>query len=266
MTEAADFEAQQLLSAVCGCDRAVILLNEREISPEEETALAEAAKRRTDGEPLQYILGEWDFYGRTFSVGKGVLIPRADTETLIEAVMDALPGRHELEIADLCSGSGCIAVTLAEELSSRVTAVEKSEDALFYLRKNTACCDNRIQVVKDDVLYPKESYPKFDLIVSNPPYLSGADMQTLQREVTHEPEMALYGGVDGLLFYRQLPLVWRSRLKKGGWLFFEIGMGQEAAVLQILRDCGFTQLTSRADLGGIVRVVGGCWTEEQPKE
>lgn len=257
-TDSPRFEAQELLAGFCRLSRQELLLGEREIAEGDCRAVWQAAGRRAEGEPLQYILGEWDFYGAPFSVGPGVLIPRADTETLIEAVLEAFSGKDGLEIADLCSGSGCIALTLARELDSRVTAVENSPQALAYLRRNVQRQGGSgVRVMEDDVLVPQEGYPLFDLIVSNPPYLTGEDMAHLQREVSREPAAALYGGEDGLDFYRGIPRIWKRWLKPGGWLFFEAGMGQDTEVRRLLQEAGFQNIVARKDLGGIVRVIGG---------
>ncbi|MBQ8515887.1 MAG: peptide chain release factor N(5)-glutamine methyltransferase [Ruminococcus sp.] len=229
-----------------------------------DEALAEQAlslcEKRCTGYPLQYLLGEWDFFGLTLSVGEGVLIPRADTETLVEEALRLRAGAPSTKMADLCSGSGCIPAAIARNLPGAVGfALEKSPEAMQYLRQNLEKHAPEICPVLCDVLLPEtaDAYTELDLITSNPPYLTAEDMRVLQREVTFEPEMALLGGEDGLDFYRTITRVWKSSLKKGGWLLFETGMGQHEAVEEILRENGFCQVQTLCDLAGIGRVVRG---------
>ena len=230
------------------------------LTPEEDAALHTLARRRLAGEPLQYLLGEWEFYGLPFAVGPGVLIPRQDTETLVECALQAAEGMFAPSILDLCAGSGCIGIALAHCLPhARITAVEQSADALRYLQENAALNRTPLHIVKGDVLDPAlaESIRGVDVIVSNPPYLSAADLAALQKEVQAEPRAALDGGEDGLLFYRQMPALWLESLKPGGRLLFEIGMGQEEAVSGFLARAGYTNLEIFPDLAGISRVVSG---------
>ena len=257
--EAAPFEAAQLCCAVLGLDRAKLLAQgEAPLPPDAEERLLALAQKRAAGYPLQYLLGEWEFYGAPFAVGEGVLIPRADTETLCEKAISLL-GEREAVVLDLCSGSGCIAVTIARECpNSRVYAVEKSPEACSYLRINIE--RNRVPVtaICADALAEETltQVPACDIIVSNPPYLTAQDMAGLQREVAYEPSMALLGGEDGLQFYRELTRLWKRQLKPGGWLLYEIGMGQESAVREILEQNGLESVCTARDLCGIIRVIG----------
>ncbi len=257
--ETAPFEAAQLCCAVLGLDRAKLLAQgEAPLPPESEERLLTLAQKRTTGYPLQYLLGEWEFYGAPFSVGEGVLIPRADTETLCDQAISLL-GEQEAVVLDLCSGSGCIAVTLARECpNSRVYAVEKSPEAYSYLRTNIEQNQSPVTAVCADALAEETltQVPAWDMIVSNPPYLTAQDMAQLQREVAYEPSMALLGGEDGLFFYRELTRLWKKRLKPGGWLLYEIGMGQESAVREILEQNGLESVCTARDLCGIIRVIG----------
>lgn len=258
------FEAQELLRSR-GFSREAVLVGNAAVSDADADWLEDALRRRAEGYPLQYLLGEWEFFGRTYSVGEGVLIPRADTETLVETALGFAGGRSGLRIADLCAGTGCIGLTLALELpQADVTCVEKSEEALRYLRANAARYpQSDLRVVADDVLSPREEYPPFDLIVSNPPYIDEAGMRSLQREVTFEPELALAGGTDGLDFYRELPRVWAPCLKPGGMLAVEIGQGQEAAVVDIFKNNRFENVCTARDLCGIIRVVSGVYAPDR---
>lgn len=233
-----------------------------------------AARRRSVGYPLQYILGEWEFYGLRFRVGEGVLIPRPDTEALVDETLKRLGADEfsgeKLSIIDLCSGSGCIAVSLAKNLEkAQVFAVELSGDAFPYLSENIRRngADN-VRLIRGDVMNggilenfrdPEDSdnYVKIDCIVSNPPYLTDEEMSNLQKEVTFEPENALYGGNDGLKFYRVIACLWAEALRQGGLMIFEIGTAQETAVKEILEENGFEKIFTAADATGMTRVIGG---------
>ncbi len=218
------------------------------------------AARRLTGEPLQYILGEWEFYGMRLFVGEGVLIPRPDTEILVETVLQFCKNRKSLQIVDLCSGSGCIALALEAALpETQVHAVEKSDRALMYLKRNAEYHHSAVRMHHADVLDPSlpACLPKLDVIVSNPPYLTAEEMRTLQREVQHEPDMALAGGDDGLHFYREITRLWKASLVSGGFLAFEVGDKQAAQVAKILEERQFTKIRIIPDLAGVQRVVVG---------
>lgn len=260
--ESPDFESACLLEHVLGASCRLMTRQQLEepLTGEQTAALHALTRRRLAGEPLQYLLGEWEFYGLPFRVGPGVLIPRQDTETLVECALRAAEGMSAPKILDLCAGSGCIGIALAHCLPhGRVTAVEQSADALRYLQENAALNRTPLHIVKGDVLDPAlaESIRGVDVIVSNPPYLTEADLAALQKEVQFEPRAALDGGQDGLLFYRELPALWQESLNPGGRLLFEIGMGQEAAVSSFLTHAGYENIESFPDLAGISRVVSG---------
>lgn len=213
-------------------------------------------RRRTLGEPLQYILGKWEFCGFEFDVGEGVLIPRSDTETLVEVCGDYLGGRRGALAADLCAGSGCVGVALARLFGCRVKSYELSRRAYSYLEKNIAANGGCAEPICADVLCAQtvESAPMFDIIAANPPYLTQGDMNALQREVGFEPKMALFGGADGLDFYRALLPLWTQRLCAGGLFAVEIGMGQEKDVAEIFSRQGLSPDFAH-DSSGIIRVV-----------
>ncbi len=219
------------------------------------------AQRRAEHEPLQYLLGKWEFYGLPFYVGTGVLIPRADTETLVDAVLSRMPDRSGQQILDLCTGSGCIALSLAHHLpQSRITGLEISPDALQYARRSLAALGlQNAALCEADVLEPETAAQYHDLaaVVSNPPYLTAEDMRHLQQEVRFEPAAALDGGADGLHFYREITRLWRSTLSAGGLLAFEVGIHQAANVAAILSQNGFAAIECIRDLGGIERTVIG---------
>ena len=221
----------------------------------------EIAARRAKHEPLQYLLGKWEFYGLEFFVGEGVLIPQADTETLVDAVLSRVKDRAGQEIIDLCTGSGCIALALAAHMKhTRFTGIDISEKALQYARRNlwhhalqnaALCCA--------DVLDASAAaqYHGITAIVCNPPYLTADDMAALQTEVTYEPETALFGGEDGLAFYRQITAVWKHTLAAGGLLAFEAGAEQADDICAILTENGFSGVETVCDLNGVRRVVLG---------
>lgn len=220
----------------------------------------EICQRRIKGEPLQYIFGEWDFFGMTFKVGKGVLIPRADTEILAEEAVRIGMEQNVLNYADLCSGSGCVAAAVARFIKGiKGCAIEKSEEAFRYLKENLSVLASGIWPCLEDVLLPETAakHTGLDLITANPPYLTKEDMENLQREVTFEPESALFGGDDGLMFYREITRIWKDSLKNGGYLLFEVGMGQHTDVMEILKENGFCDVRAVKDLAGIERVVTG---------
>lgn len=223
---------------------------------------------RCKGKPLQYVLGEWDFWKYTFMVGEGVLIPRPDTETLIENILD-ICRKHNInspKILDLCSGSGCIAITLDKEIPcSEVWAVEKYDEAFEYLAENIKFNNSDVKAVKADVLSTETAgkFRDFDIIVSNPPYLTAEEMCDLQKEVQAEPQSALFGGTDGLDFYRIITEIWRYSLKTGGYICYEFGMNQHDAVAEILKLNNFINIKFTEDAGGIIRTATAEKQEEK---
>ncbi|WP_040196286.1 peptide chain release factor N(5)-glutamine methyltransferase [Candidatus Soleaferrea massiliensis] len=256
------FESFVLLDALFGISKTDLLTRpDTCFPPEDYDRLQGILRERMSGRPLQYILGEWEFFGRTFLVGEGVLIPRPDTETVIEACLASLRCKSRPVIADLCSGSGCIAVTLAKELpDASIYALEYSDAAFAYLKKNIdlhrADC---VTPLLADVLSADAPslLPNLDLIVSNPPYIDPAEKPHLQPEVQHEPDMALFAPENGLLFYREITRLYRDLLKDNGHLIFEIGYTQADAVTGILKDAGFQQIRIIQDFSRNDRVVSG---------
>ena len=255
-----EYESWVLLEWKLHIDRAEFYMNPNgEVKQELLEDLEEVLLKREQRVPLQYLMGECEFMGFDFSVDERVLIPRQDTETLVETVLKIkLP--ENPKILDLCSGSGCIAVSLALNIKNAdVTAVEISDKAAEYIKKNAELNNTDLNIVKDDVLSEKTAaiFSGIDAIVCNPPYLTAEDMKSLQKEVTFEPETALFGGKDGLDFYRSITKIWKDCLKSGGILAYEIGMGQEDAVMKILEENNFINIEMTEDLSGIIRVVRG---------
>lgn len=257
------FEAEQLIMRLCGVTRNdMLIFPGLPVTEEQVDSVMGGVSRRLSGEPLQYILGEWEFYGLPFRVGKGVLIPRQDTETIAELGLEFARRRRYpgFTAADLCAGSGCIGITIAKLAKVPVRLVELSENALEYLRENISLNEvgNMCEAIRGDVLSDDTArgLPLCDLIVTNPPYLTEKDMRELQAEVKFEPETALAGGEDGLDYYRRMIPLWGGRLKPGGMLAAEIGMGQEADVMRIFEECGMTAQYKK-DMCGIIRVIYG---------
>ncbi len=257
--EDAAFDARCLLEDMGGLPRGR-MPDEQVLTAAQTERLTQALERRAAGYPLQYILGEWDFLSLTLRVGEGVLIPRADTEVLCETVAEYLSAVPEPCVLDLCAGSGCVGLGIASLCpDARVTAVELSAEAFVYLQENIArypalsvkSC--RADVLQDGAAFTEE----YDAIVSNPPYIPTADMNSLMREVQHEPRMALDGSADGLRFYRVIAAEWSRKLRRGGMCAVEVGIGQAEAVTQLFSDAGLTDIRVINDLSGIPRVVCG---------
>ncbi len=260
--ETPDFEAQQIVRQVFDVSYTEILLGKSiEASEKQLKKIEEFVSKRKERYPLQYILGEWDFYKRRFLVGEGVLIPRADTEILVEEALNFLNSFKNPRVLDLCSGSGCIAITLKlEKDDAIVTAVEKYPLAFKYLSENSKRFGAGVELISGDALDDNIVSGKFDLIISNPPYLTKEDMESLQAEVKYEPEEALYGKQDGLYFYREITKKYFDKLNSGGMLAYEIGAGQEDMVERILLDASLTDVCKIKDYNNIIR----CVTAKKP--
>lgn len=214
--------------------------------------LADFLWRLKTGEPLQYVIGKWDFYESEFFVGEGVLIPRPETEELTELVIDYAKSLEKPVIFDLCSGSGCIGISVAKKLSNAfVYCIEKSKDAYKYLERNAKGVAN-VECILGDI-NNEFDLPSADIIVSNPPYIKSGDMKTLQKEVKKEPSMALDGGDDGLDFYRIINDKWKKYLKDNGRLFLEIGDDEGESIKDALS--AFSNITVKKDLSGNDRMV-----------
>lgn len=257
-TEAPAFDAGQLFFAFLGKRRHELpLCGEEPAAGEAVSRFLLACRQRAEGVPLQYLLGTWEFYGLPFELGPGVLIPRPDTEVLVESALELLRERDQPAVLDMCSGSGCIGVSIARHCrEARVTAVELSGEAFVYLKKNIRINRVSIEAVREDARAYTPPRPLF-LIVSNPPYIPRKDLPFLQREVRREPAMALDGGADGLDFYRLLASRYIQHLLPGGYLLVEVGRGQAEAVTELFRRGGLADVSRRRDYSGIDRVVWG---------
>lgn len=260
----ADLDARLLLEFVCGTDRNTLLVyGDREVTVEEETAYRALLAGRADRIPLQQLTGMQNFMGLDFCVNEHVLIPRQDTEILVEEVLRNL---HDgMRVLDMCTGSGCILISLLNysnnctgvgaDISAEALEVAK-ENAGRLLKKMSAELPAEIEFVQSDLF--EHITGQFDVIVSNPPYIQTSVIDTLMPEVRdHEPRLALDGSEDGLLFYREIVGESNRYLKQGGMLFFEIGYNQGEAVSRLMEQAGFLEVQVIKDYGGLDRVVCG---------
>ena len=254
--------ARQLLCHASGKTQEQVIAD-RDLYANEEVcqAMEQAVARVMLGEPLAYVLGEWEFYGLRLYVDKNVLIPRDDTCAVTDlAIRNALFLDQSPRILDLCTGSGCIGLAIASRVKdARVTLADISKEALAVAKKNVASVhfSGRVSCVQADALAPAPGFlGKFDMIVSNPPYITGPEMLDLPASVDdYEPHLALYGGEDGLDFYRSIAENYKSALKPGGYLCFEFGMGQGDDVCKILLNNGFTIIERTTDFNDRERAV-----------
>ena len=251
----ARFDAAQLYQFVTGRDHRL----DDGPTADEAARLQVLAERRAAREPLQYLLGEWDFMDFTLKVGRGVLCPRADSEVVCETAIELLQDVEAPVVYDLCAGTGCLGLGIARAVpGAKVTCVEFSHDAWPYLTANVAALGGKTtQAELADVLtyYTQIEHASVDLIISNPPYLTAQEMESLMPETAKEPAMALDGGRDGLDFYRVLVRQYRDAVRPGGWLVLEIGYAQAEAVLALGKAAGWQGGTCRKDAGGNDRVV-----------
>lgn len=261
--ESPAFDAMCLFEAVFGYNRQSLLLHGDEPAPNDRIVVFnDSIHQRADKRPLQYIVGEWPFLSLTLKIGEGVLIPREDTELLVRTAEEMLRLREKAVALDLCAGTGAVGLGLASLLPQvEVTCVEFFDEALTYLKENLQRHPELASVnwMQADVLDPAvpEQFGMVDAIVSNPPYVTTGEMETLQEEVRREPSTALDGGEDGLRFYRALAENWVPILKKGGIFAVEIGEGQAEAVRELFTQAGLKNIRIAKDFGGIDRVVAG---------
>ena len=252
----AQLDARLLLEEVCGTDHNTLLCHgDREVSEAEEEQYRKALEQRAVHVPLQHLLGYQDFMGLRFQVNEHVLIPRQDTEILVEEAMRYL---HDgMRILDLCTGSGCILLSLLHYSNDcEGTGVDISKEALQVAALNAELLGIKADFLKSD-LYEKVT-GKFDLLVSNPPYIERKVIPTLMEEVReYDPYIALDGGEDGLDFYRRIIGGAQDYLKRGGQILMEIGSGQAQVVSELLREAGFKEIYVCRDFAGLDRVVSG---------
>lgn len=258
----APVDAWYLLEHVTGLSKAAYLIREEEEMPEEERLrYTEMLEKRAERIPLQYITGVQEFMGFEFDVSRATLIPRQDTEVLVEEVMKYTEGKRVL---DLCTGTGCIIISLAKLTKvSEAVGTDISPEAVATAKANAHKLNANVSFYCGDLFQAIPEGKKFDVIVSNPPYIPSAVIRTLMPEVReYEPVTALDGDADGLKFYRIIISRANKYLNKNGRIFFEIGAEQAEDMKQLLQAAGFTEVCVKKDYAGLDRVVGAVWSQE----
>ncbi len=255
--ESSSLDAALILSEVLKLSRIQLVThNNDEISDDKLHIIEEYTKRRLGREPMQYILGHCEFMGMDFEVNKNTLIPRADTENVVERAIDIIREKGYKSVLDIGTGSGAIAVSIGKYTDTDVTAVDISRPALETAVKNARKNNVNINFIESDLF--ENVRGSFDMIVSNPPYIESSVIDTLDVQVRdHEPVLALDGGEDGLYFYRRIISKLPVFLKKKGCIIFEIGYNQGYALCSMLKENNFKNISVRQDLSGLDRVVTG---------
>lgn len=251
----AKLNAWYLFSNVLTIEKSDYYLHEDDIMEDEKmTQWNTLLQKRISRMPLEYIIGETEFMGLPFYVNEHVLIPRQDTECLVEEVLPLVEGK---DVLDLCTGSGCIGISLASLTQCRsMCLADLSAEALEVAKENAKRNHVTVSFIQGNMF--ENISASFDVIVSNPPYIVRAELDELMPEVReYEPRMALDGDEDGLYFYRNIIAQSVNHLNKGGWLYFEIGCGQGKSVCELMEEAGFDRLTIKRDLAGLDRIVGG---------
>ncbi len=264
----ARLNTERLLAHTLGLSRVELYTNfDRPLIPDELLRFKKILKRRLTREPLQYIIGETEFYSLPIKVRQGVLVPRPETEILVEHVIDYCSGRFDRDekfrALDIGTGSGCIAIAIKKNCpNARMEAVDISEDALDIARENAEINNVDISFKKNDALkpWPPEYTNSFDVVVCNPPYVSFREFEQLQPEIQkYEPKVSLLGGNDGLDFYRRISNILTDLVKPNSIAFFEIGEKQSASVTNIFSEAGFENIQTIKDLAGKDRIVKMNW-------
>lgn len=257
-----EYEAEILLSHILNKDKIYLFCNlNKKLSSEDQNKFLEGINQRIKGRPLQYILGYWEFYGHKLIVKEGVLIPRPDTEILVERALNLIKNTKNPKIVDIGCGSGAISITLAKERDDAIVFALDIEDIPLEVTKQNAILngvEERVSIIRSNLLSAlgEKYFNSIDLIVSNPPYIKEDEIQTLMEEVRdYEPITALSGGEDGLYFYREITLQSRKYLKSGGFIAYEIGHNQGEDVKSILLQNSFDEVNIFKDFAGHDRVV-----------
>lgn len=218
-------QAKIFVSTIAGIDLGALTIHSDMILVDEQISdLGEMIQRRLKGEPVQYIIGEWEFFGLPFYTDERALIPRQDTELLVETAIKTIRERGYQTCLDLCTGTGCVGIAIAKNSQVQMTASDVSQDAIDLAKENAERNEADVAFMVSDLFQQIDG--KFDLIVCNPPYLTLEDMQSLQQELTFEPKLALYGGGDGLDYYRKIAWDYKNHLDKNGMMMLEIGSTQ----------------------------------------
>ena len=265
---AATLEARELVCFGTGKSRDELNRDGRlYASPEVESRVRSLVDRHLAGEPVAYLIGEWEFYGLPLDISSEVLIPRPDTEVLVDQALEYIKPLGECRVLDLCAGSGCIGLAIASQApQAHVVLGERFDGPLRICRQNirrNSLSGHVVPMQVDALGAPERALGEFDCIVSNPPYIPRADIETLDASVKdYEPHAALDGGEDGLDFYRNISEKWKNALVPGGKLYFEVGIGQADSILRIMRAQGFGDIQVVKDPAGIPRVVFGTLCTE----
>jgi release factor glutamine methyltransferase len=259
-SDTAGLDAELLLARVLDCNRAYLLTwPERTLDPAQEAGFRELVRRRAEGIPVAYLLGEAEFWSLPLTVTEHTLIPRPETELLVETALELIPQDAEWDIADLGTGSGAIALALASERPAcRLHAVDASAEALAVARENAVRLGLAVRFHHGSWLEPLAGM-RFQLIVSNPPYVAAADPHLSRGDVRHEPISALASGADGLDAIRHIVAAARGHLTGPGWLLIEHGYDQGKAVRELYKTNGYMEIHSKMDLGGQERLCVGRW-------
>ena len=266
--EASTLEARELVCFGTGKSREELQRDGRlYASPEREAQVRRLVERRMAGEPVAYLIGEWEFYGLPLDISRDVLIPRSDTEVLAEQAIAYIQALGDCRVLDLCAGSGCVGLAIASQAhQAKVVLGEIDDSALKICRQNIRRngLSGRVMPVQMDVREkPPRSLGEFQCIVSNPPYIPTGDIAGLENSIRdYEPHLALDGGADGLDFFRRITQDWKEALAPGGRLYFEVGIGQADPVLRLMRSQGFGDLQIIKDHHKIPRVVLGTLCQE----
>lgn len=275
VAESAQLEARELAAKATDSDRHnTVHWKETQVTPQQRRLAGELMVQRLKGKPVAYILGEWDFYGYTFRVTPDVLIPRSDTEVLCDAAVQYARTLEKPNILDLCCGSGCIGIAIANEVpNATVVGMDISDDALEVANSNAMIHSlekPRYQTKWANVRQSGSVVGYYDIIVSNPPYITAREMDELDPGVkNYEPRLALYGGQDGLEFYRAIAVLckrYMHHLKPGGRVLVECGWRQAAMVMRLFQMAGLERVESIRDFSGIERVVSAYAPLESHKE
>lgn len=257
LSDSPEFETSCIFEDLLGIDKGKILVNDITVTQEYIEIVDNVISRRQNGEPLQYILGKWDFYDLTFRVGEGVLIPRPETEILVDFALEKVKNTDSPVIYDLCAGSGCIGLTIAyHRKDATVYLLEKEEAALKYLNLNKEKYNlENAHIIHGDLFKIDFSdVPKADVLLSNPPYIPACEISDLQKEVRFEPVTALSGGIDGLDFYRCIAEKWVSKVNKNGFIALECGEEQSSKIINLF-DGKYSEKQVIYDFNNIDRIV-----------
>lgn len=256
-SDSPEFEATCIFEDILNIPKSKIFFDDTKVTDEQINIIESVVNRRKSGEPLQYILGEWDFYDMTFNVGEGVLIPRPETEMLVDFALEKIKDIESPVIYDLCAGSGCIGLTIANHRKdAKVFLLEKEDNAFKFLQSNKEKYNlDNAQIIQGDLFdFDFSQIPQADIILSNPPYIPASEIEGLQKEVHFEPITALDGGIDGLDFYRSIAEKWISKIKNGGYIALECGEEQSESIINLFSG-KYSEKQVICDFNNIDRIV-----------